>query len=125
MQWQRWFVVSLAGLLGGWMAYDGSRALLKGDYVTPSSGEHAGQLGGWSRVVSAVGLEPRSTFVKSAHVVLGIAWLVAAVGFLAGAGWAKWGIAGCAVASLWYVPFGTFLAIAELLVLWSLPPGGA
>ena len=34
-------------------------ALIAGDYVTPSKGQYAGQLGPWARLVSAVGLEPR------------------------------------------------------------------
>jgi hypothetical protein len=42
-------------------AYDGSRALIVGDYVTPKSGAYAGQLGPWAKLVAAVGIEPRST----------------------------------------------------------------
>lgn len=61
MDWLRLLAVALALIESGWMAFDGMRALLVGDYVTPRSGPYAGQLGPWARLVSAVGIEPRST----------------------------------------------------------------
>jgi hypothetical protein len=57
----RWAVVVLAVLEAGWMVFDGARALVVGDYVTPSSGEYAGKLGPWAGLASALGVEPRST----------------------------------------------------------------
>lgn len=66
----------------GWMAYDGGRALVVGDYVTPRTGEHAGQLGPWSNVVAAAGLEPRSTLVKTIFLGYGVTWLGVAGAFL-------------------------------------------
>ena len=38
-----WIIVALGLMQGGWLAFDGSRALIVGDYVTPSSGQYAGQ----------------------------------------------------------------------------------
>jgi hypothetical protein len=67
-------VVSIALVLGGWLAFDGIRALTKGDYVTA----RGGKLGPWSRIVSSFGLRPRSTGMKLVHVILGIAWLASA-----------------------------------------------
>lgn len=58
-------IAALALFEAGWMAFDGVRALATGDYVTPSSGPYAGQLGPWSQVVSAVGIPPRSTAMKA------------------------------------------------------------
>jgi hypothetical protein len=55
MKWLRWVVLVLALTEGGWMAYDGGRALLVGDYVTPSTGEYAGQLGPWKLACFAFG----------------------------------------------------------------------
>lgn len=117
MHWSGWIVVTIAFILGGWLAFDGGRALVVGDYVTPSSGEYAGRLGPWASVVSAVGIEPRSTLMKSIHVLLGGAWLVAMVGFAMSASWARAGLLTCAVASLWYLPFGTLLSIIEIGLL--------
>lgn len=117
MHWSGWIVVGIALLLGGWLAFDGGRALVLGDYVTPSSGAYAGQLGPWASVVSAVGIEPRSTAMKLIHVVLGGAWLLAMVGFAAGASWARSGLLACAGASLWYLPFGTLLSLVEIGLL--------
>lgn len=117
MHWSGWIVVTIALILGGWLAFDGSRALVVGDYVTPSSGEYAGRLGPWASVVSAVGIEPRSTLMKAIHVLLGGAWLAAMVGYAMSATWARAGLLTCAVASLWYLPFGTLLSIVEIGLL--------
>ena len=113
----KWIVLALALFQGGWFVFDGGRALIVGDYVTPSSGPRAGQLGPWSRIVSAFGFEPRSTVIKCLHVVLGIAWLVALTVFVMhpASGW--WVILGCATASLWYLPVGTFMSILVIALL--------
>src|SRR5215475_12106885 len=82
MQTLKWIVLALVLFQGGWLSFDGGRALVVGDYVTPASGPRAGQLGQWSRVVSAVGLEPRGRFMKCVHLLLGIAWLAAFLFFV-------------------------------------------
>jgi hypothetical protein len=112
-----WIVVVLGLLQGGWMAFDGSRALMVGDYVTPSSGQYAGQLGPWSGLVSAIGIEPRSTLMKSVHVGLGAAWLIATVCFLLRMPWARSAMLTCAVLSLWYLPFGTIFSVVQIVLL--------
>ena len=117
MHWPGWIVVILAFIESGWLAFDGARALVVGDYVTPRSGAHAGQLGPWSKVVSAVGIDPRSTPVKLAHVLLGVAWLVTTVCFVAGQPWAWYGMVACAALGLWYLPLGTLLGIIQLVLL--------
>jgi hypothetical protein len=99
------------------MLLDGVRALLVGSYITPGSGEHAGQLGPWAGVVTAVGLHPESTLMKSAFVVLGASWLILALGIAVGAGWAWLGGLALAVATLWYLVPGTVLSIAVLALL--------
>ena len=114
-----WLVVVLALLLGGWLTFDGCRALVIGDYVTPRSGAYAGQLGPWAKLVSAVGLDPRSTGVKATHVLLGIAWLVGATAFAIRAPWAWTGLMACAVLSLWYLPFGTLIAVVQIVLLFT------
>jgi len=117
MHWLGWVVMALAFVEGGWLAFDGGRALVVGDYVTPRSGTHAGQLGPWSRVVSAVGIAPRSTLMKSVHLILGIGWLVVLVCFGFRLPWAWSGMIVCAVLGLWYLPFGTLLSMLQILLL--------
>lgn len=118
MNWLKWIVPAIGFLIGSWMLFDGSRALLKGDYVTPREGPHAGQLGPWAHLVRSVGLEPRSNLVKSIFVVFGVGWLVMSAGSLAGAAWAWPGLVALSLLSLWYLPVGTLLAVAELVLLW-------
>jgi hypothetical protein len=117
----RTLIVILAIAQGAWLAFDGSRALLVGDYVTRSSGPRAGELGPWSILVSAAGLAPRGAVMKILHVVLGIAWLSAAIAFLRSSRSRRYLFA-CAATSLWYVPLGTVVSLAEVGLL--LLPGG-
>ncbi|MDQ2635440.1 MAG: hypothetical protein M3Y83_01020, partial [Actinomycetota bacterium] len=71
----------------------------------------------WSRVVSALGFDPRGTFIKILHVVLGIAWLAAATLCVARPAAGNWPLACCAAATLWYLPFGTVLSLLVLALL--------
>ncbi|HJQ98137.1 MAG TPA: hypothetical protein VJ826_07455 [Candidatus Polarisedimenticolaceae bacterium] len=112
-----WVVIVVALVEAGWLAFDGTRALVVGDYVTPTSGPHAGQLGPWSKVVAAVGIEPRSTLMKSIHLGLGAAWLVVIVCYGMRMPWAWTGMVVCAVLGLWYLPVGTVLSVVQLILL--------
>jgi hypothetical protein len=112
-----WLVLLLAFIEGGWLAFDGGRALVVGDYLTPRSGRFAGQLGPWSKLVSAIGIEPRSTLMKSVHLVLGSTWLIVMACFALRFPWAWWGMLVCAIAAVWYLPFGTMLSLIQVLLL--------
>jgi hypothetical protein len=117
MTWVRVALVALGLVEGAWMTFDGTRALTVGDYVTPSSGAHAGQLGPWSRVVSTVGIPPRSTVMKLIFVVYGLSWLIIALGLAFGSGWALPAMLIAALATLWYLPVGTIFGIVQLVGL--------
>jgi hypothetical protein len=110
----RILVLLLALSEAGWMTFDGTRALTVGDYVTPSSGPHAGELGPWRHVVSAVGIAPRSTLMKSIFVVYGVTWLVVIVAFVRGATWAWTAMMIAAAGALWYLPIGTVASAVQI-----------
>lgn len=112
-----WIVVILALIEAGWMAFDGTRALILGDYVTPKTGKYAGQLGPWSKLVTALGIEPRSTLMKSIFTVYGFAWLILMVGFILNISWAWWAMLFAAIFSLWYLPFGTLMSVLQIVLL--------
>lgn len=121
MHWTGWIIVALVIFNAGWMAFDGARALIVGDYVTPKTGQYAGQLGPWSKVVEAVGIKPRSALMKTIFVVYGVAYLIAMVGFVLKASWAWWAMVITAALGLWYLPFGTLINIIVIFLLF-LPP---
>jgi hypothetical protein len=110
----KWIIIALAMLQGAWLVFDGVRAFTVGDYVTATSGPRAGQLGPWSKIVAAVGFEPRGMPVKLLHVGCGVAWMVAGTCFALGATFAWRLVLVCAVCTLWYLPIGT---VASLIVL--------
>ena len=118
MSWLRIIIILLALLEAGWMAFDGTRALIVGDYITPSSGEYAGQLGPWSRLVSAAGIPPRSTLMKSIFAVYGFTWLaLTAVFAFSNASWTWYAMFLAALLALWYLPIGTALGLLQLSLL--------
>jgi hypothetical protein len=113
----RWGAVTLASLEAGWMVFDGARALVAGDYVTPSSGEHRGELGPWTRLVEAVGIEPRSTRMKLIFVAYGGTWLAVVRAYVRGLPWARRGMLAAAAGSLWYLWIGTVSGVIQLGLL--------
>lgn len=113
-------IIVLAVAAAGFMVFDGIRALTVGDYLTPSSGEYEGQLGPWSSIVGALGLDPRSSTMKWIFVGYGTTWLVVAAAFAQARAWAWWAMVAMAVGSLWYLILGTLISVL-ILVLLMLP----
>jgi len=117
VNWKDWVIVILVAFTGGWMLIDGSRALIVGDYTTPSSGEYAGQLGPWSNLVKAVGIEPRSTLMKTIFVGYGLAALVVLACFVFGLSWARIALIIISILGLWFLPIGTITNLIALTLL--------
>jgi len=117
MHWLRWVVVILALLDAGYMTVDGARALLTGDYITPKTGEYAGQLGPWTQLVRTIGIEPRSTLMKSLFTAYGVIWLIITFCFALKFPWAWWAMLLAAVGSLWYLWIGTLSSIIQIMLL--------
>lgn len=101
----------------GYMIFDGIHAITTGNYVTPGSGAYAGQLGPWSKVVQAVGLDPQSFLVKNIFVFEGAAALAALVAYLRRLKGAKIALAITTALQLWYLPFGTISCLVVLVLL--------
>jgi hypothetical protein len=112
-----WIVAALALVEAAWMTFDGARALIVGDYVTPKSGADAGQLGPWTKIVKAVGIEPRSTLMKSVFLIYGLAWLIIVTCFVLGWPWTKPAMIAAAVGTLWFIPIGTTFSVIQLALL--------
>ena len=108
----------LVAFTAGWMLFDGTRALVMGDYVTPTSGEYAGQLGPWSNLVKAIGIEPRSTLMKSIFVTYGLIGLIVSVCFALRFGWSRGAMIIICILGLWFLPIGTVTNLIALILLW-------
>jgi hypothetical protein len=117
MPWLKWIIVVIALTEAGWMSFDGTRALLVGDYVTPKQGQYAGQPGPWANLVTAMGIEPRSTPMKSIFVIYGVAWLFIIVAFSMNVRWAWWAMLFAAIGSLWYLVIGTMTSVVVIALL--------
>lgn len=117
MDWKHWGIILLVALTAGWMLFDGTRALLVGDYVTPKTGEYAGQLGPWSNLVKAIGIDPRSTLMKSIFVTYGLSTLIVTVCFALGLSWARPVMILVCILGLWFLPIGTITNLIALILL--------
>lgn len=102
-------IVALAVFVAGWMVFDGTRALLIGTYF----GE---PIGPWRYFVEPLGIEPKSTLMKSFFVVYGASWLAVVAAYLLRAGWASKAMVAAAAGVLWYFPFGTVFGAAQLVL---------
>jgi hypothetical protein len=115
----RWIIITLAFVNAGYMAFDGGRALLVGDYLRPHAGSHAGQLGPWSGLVSKVGIDPESATMKIIFLCYGLIWLGVIIAYAMKFPWATNIMLLCAIGSLWYLGPGTALS-SIIIVLWVL-----
>ena len=113
----RWIIVVIAVIEAGWMAFDGTRGLVVGDYVRPRSGQYAGQLGPWAPLVRRVGIDPESTLMKTTFAVYGFGWLVIIAAFAMRAEWAWWAMLAAALGAVWYLVPGTLCSIAQIVLL--------
>ena len=113
----RIIIILLSFLNAGYMAFDGARALITGDYIRPENREYAGQLGPWSNLATAIGIDPMSALMKSIFLILGLYGLIAIACFASNVpiGW-KLLLAFC-IASLWYLTFGTICSILVIVLL--------
>ncbi len=107
---------ALGLLLGIWMLVDGVHALATGSYIVPAGGEYAGTLGPWAWALGLMQIDPLGTPAKLAFVLLGLIWLVHVRNVAVNKVIRPAAFALC-VLTLWYLPFGTIIAVIELLAL--------
>lgn len=117
MNWKTWLSLLLIASSASWMIFDGARALILGDYVTPQTGEYAGQLGPWANLVQTIGIEPRSTLMKLIFVIQGIATMTIIVCYILYKPWARTAPLAAMLLGLWYLPIGTLVNIMALILL--------
>ena len=113
----KWIIILLGVLNFGYMAYDGAQALNSGDYIRPTEGEHAGQLGPWAKLVATAGIDPESDTMKGIFVVWGIIGLIITTGFAANKSWGWKGLLIFNIMSLWYLVMGTVSSAIQLVLL--------
>jgi hypothetical protein len=110
-------ILALTVIDAGWMVFDGTRALVVGEFVAPRSGPYAGQLGPWHHLATAVGIPPRSTTMKCIFLGYGVAWLVVLGFWISGAHWGRVAMIVAAALSLWNLFIGTVVGTVILLLL--------
>jgi hypothetical protein len=113
----KWVVVVLAAMNFGYMAFDGGRALIKGDYIRPASGNYAGQLGPWTKLVSKVGIHPESNAMKTIFLLWGMAGLFITTCYAFNARGAAGWLLALNVLSLWYLFAGTISSGLQIILL--------
>lgn len=115
----RVLAILVAALNAGYMLYDGSRALIAGDYLRPASGEYAGQLGPWTMIVEAIGIDPMSTAMKSAFVAFGALGLVAVVFFALRPQPGTKALLAFSIATAWNLVLGTLCSALQIALILS------
>jgi hypothetical protein len=113
----KWILILFSVINYGFMAFDGSRGLISGDYLRPQSGEYKGRLGPWSGLVEAVGIDPESTLMKCIFLILGLTGIAMTIGFAVNADWSWRGLLLISILSLWYLVPGTILSVFQIILL--------
>jgi len=97
-------------LMGWWLAFDGLRHRLFGDYARIQ-----GQLGPWAALVSALGLNPHQ--LDWFFIVLGLSLIAASFGIYLRRRWGYNVGLGLSAIGLLYLGFGTPVALICLVLL--------
>src|SRR5688572_31086885 len=97
----KWVIVFFALMNAGYMAFDGAKAHITGDYLRPKSGEYAGQLGPWTKIVEKLGIDPMSSFMKTIFLLFGIAGIIITMGFALDTSWGWKAMLIFNICSLW------------------------
>ena len=121
MSWTKLLITLLVLLTSGWMLFDGSRALIVGDFVTQETGEYAGQLGPWANLIQGFGIEPRATGMKLVFVLYGLLALGTLYCYWAGFSWSGSALMLVCFLGLWYLPFGTIANLIALFLMMMRP----
>jgi bacteriocin resistance YdeI/OmpD-like protein len=117
INWSTWLSVLLIASTAGWMVFDGTHALVLGDYVTSQTGEFAGQLGPWANLVHVIGIEPRSVWMKLIFITQGLGTIVVIASYILKKPWAWTGLLVAMLLGLWYLPIGTLVNLVALILL--------
>ncbi len=105
------YVLSLIALIqGGWMIFDGQNVLRTGKYFGPDVP------GPWRHIPQALGIDPFS--LGPLFLALGAVWILLGL-MVAFGNLMFWAITATAMLSLLYLPMGTVLSLAVLMILWS------
>ena len=104
------YVVIVLSLINGlWMLIDGVYVIANGKYIGPE------KPGPWASLVGLTGVDVFK--LGPVFALFGIAWLVFVAAMFGSAGWARnFGIA-LSILTLWYLPFGTLVAVIVLVGL--------
>jgi len=99
------------------MAFDGTKALVTGDYIRPKSGEYAGQLGPWTKLVEKIGIDPMSILMKSIFLLFGVAGLIITIGFATNADWGWKAMLIFNICCVWNLFLGTTSSMFQVILL--------
>jgi hypothetical protein len=108
--WPVRLYVGLSWLLGWWLALDGLRQRLLGDYV-----RIGGQLGPWADLATATGIDPQRLGMM--FVALGLAMVGATFGVVLRRRWGYYAALATSAIGLLYVGFGLPVALACVVLL--------
>ena len=105
----RFVVIGLAVINGLWMLIDGVYVIANGKYIGPE------KPGPWASLIGITGVDVFK--LGPVFVLFGIAWLIFAGALFAEAAWARnFGFI-VSVLTLWYLPFGTLIAVVVMASL--------
>ncbi|HGY56937.1 MAG TPA: hypothetical protein ENK44_14610 [Caldithrix abyssi] len=103
------FLITIGLLNGSYMLIDGVYVLVKGKYIGPE------KPGPWAGIFAGLGIDVFK--LGPLFVLFGLLWLIFVYGVQTSQNWVY--VFGLIVsaATLWYLPFGTFISIISIVLL--------
>jgi hypothetical protein len=102
--------ISILSLLNGiYMLADGIYVMLKGKYIGPE------KPGPWAWIFSKLNVDVFK--LGPLFLLLGLCWLVFLFAYWTSQPWAWWAGVIMSILTLWYLPFGTIISLALLIIL--------
>lgn|GEM_PF-600004 len=110
-------VIGLVGLNAGYMVYDAFGALINGDYIRPTDGEYAGQLGPWTMFAGLANIDPMSTLMKSVFLILGSIGLLGLLLYIVKPRLGSTVLLLFCFLTLWNLIFGSITSFITIIIL--------
>jgi hypothetical protein len=111
LTWTAYVAAALALVDGGYMIADAIHRFALGDFI-----RIGGELGPWAAVVSTVGIDPLA--MGPVFLAVGLVQITAAGLLLLHHRWGYVLILAMAVATLWYLVFGTLSSLVQIAMVW-------
>lgn len=103
-------LLTITGLINAiYMLADGVFVIINGKYIGPE------KPGPWSKIFTSLNIDVFK--LGPMFIIFGLLWFLFVYGLLTSQNWTYWYGITLSIATLWYLPIGTFISIGVIVLL--------